>query len=58
MKWIEHLGDQNHLHVSVADTDVVTLTNPDAGLNVGDAVDLQLSAPLCFDARGERLRHG
>jgi multiple sugar transport system ATP-binding protein len=57
VKWIEHLGDQNHLHVTIADTDVVTLTDPDAGLSVGDAVDLQLSAPLCFDARGERLSH-
>ena len=53
--WIEHLGDQNHLHVSIANTEMVTLSNPDAGLNVGDAVDLQLSAPLCFDAQGERL---
>lgn len=56
VKRIEHLGDQNHLHVALAGTDMVTLTDPDAGLAVGDAVDLQLAAPLCFDAHGERLR--
>ena len=56
VKWIEHLGDQNHLHVTVADTDVVTLCDRDAGLAVGDAVDVRLSAPLFFDAAGNRLR--
>ena len=46
VKWIEHLGDQNHLHVTIADTDVVTLCDRDAGLAVGDAVDVELTAPL------------
>ena len=54
--WIEHLGDQSHLHVAVADTDVVTLGDPDTGLAVGDAVELEMVAPLFFDARGERVR--
>ncbi len=57
VKRVEHLGDQNHLHVSLADTDVVVLTDPDEGLDVGDAVTLELSAPLFFGADGERLRH-
>ena len=56
VRWIEHLGDQNHLHVSVAGTDVVTLCDRDAGLAVGDAVDVELSAPLFFDAAGDRVR--
>jgi multiple sugar transport system ATP-binding protein len=55
--WIERLGDQNHLHVTVADTDVVTLGDPDTGLAVGDAVELEMLAPLFFDARGDRVRH-
>ena len=29
--WIERLGDQNHLHVAVAGTDVVTLDRPGRG---------------------------
>lgn len=57
VKRVEHLGDQNHLHVSLADTDVVVLTDPDEGLDVGDAVTLELSAPLFFGADGGRLRH-
>jgi multiple sugar transport system ATP-binding protein len=56
VKWIEHLGDQNHLHVMIADTEVVTLCDRNAGLAVGDAVDIDLTAPLFFAAGGERLR--
>jgi multiple sugar transport system ATP-binding protein len=56
VKWIEHLGDQNHLHVRIGDTDVVTLCDRDAGLAVGDAVEVELTAPLFFDADGARVR--
>jgi multiple sugar transport system ATP-binding protein len=56
VKWIEHLGDQNHLHVMMGETEVVTLCDRNAGLSVGDAVDLDLTAPLFFAASGERLR--
>ena len=54
--WIEHLGDQNHLHIAIADRDFVTLSDPDAGLAVGDAVEIELLQPLFFDAAGERVR--
>jgi multiple sugar transport system ATP-binding protein len=53
---VEHLGDRSHLHVTVADTDVVTLSDPHADLVVGDEVAIEMLAPLFFDARGERLR--
>ena len=56
VRWIEHLGDQSHVHVTVADTEVVTLHNADNGLAVGDAVDMEMVAPLFFDTRGERVR--
>jgi multiple sugar transport system ATP-binding protein len=56
VKWVEHLGDQSHLHVTVADTDVVTLGDPDTDLQVGDAVDIEMLSPLFFDARGDRVR--
>jgi multiple sugar transport system ATP-binding protein len=56
VKWIEHLGDQNHLHVTIADTEVVTLCDRDAGFAVGDAVDVELTAPLFFASNGERVR--
>jgi multiple sugar transport system ATP-binding protein len=53
--WIEHLGDQNHLHVSIAGQDVVTLTDPEAGLAVGDAVSIELLEPMYFSQDGARL---
>jgi multiple sugar transport system ATP-binding protein len=56
VKWIEHLGDQNHLHVTIADADVVTLCDSDAPLAVGDAVEVRLEAPLFFDTHGDRVR--
>ena len=56
VKWIEHLGDQNHLHVTIEGTEVVTLCDRNASLAVGDAVDVELTAPLFFGANGERIR--
>jgi len=41
VRWIEHLGDQSHLHVRVRDrADVVTLVDPDTDLSVGDEVHI------------------
>jgi multiple sugar transport system ATP-binding protein len=56
--WIEHLGDQNHLHVSVGSHKIVTLVDPEAGLERGDGVSLALVDPLYFDAAGNRIRSG
>ncbi len=55
---IEHLGDQSHLHVAVGGSVVVTLGDPDTGLSPGDEVEVEMVAPLFFDARGERVRAG
>ncbi len=53
--WIEHLGDRNHLHVRVGDSEVVTLADPDAGLGVGDDVAIEFVRPLYFDKDGNRV---
>ncbi|HEY3718698.1 MAG TPA: ABC transporter ATP-binding protein [Roseiarcus sp.] len=53
--WIEHLGDQNHLHITIEQHDVVTLVDPDAGLAVGDDVGVVLVNPLFFDRNGARV---
>ncbi|MBI2256934.1 MAG: ABC transporter ATP-binding protein [Proteobacteria bacterium] len=53
--WIEHLGDQNHLHLSLGEHKLVTLVDPDMALSVGDAVDLSLKGALYFGADGERI---
>jgi multiple sugar transport system ATP-binding protein len=52
---IEHLGDQNHLHVRLPGCDVVTLAEPDSGLSVGDEISLSFNRPLYFDAKGRRI---
>ena len=54
--WIEHLGDQTHLHVSVGDHKLVTLVEPGAELAAGDAVTVELVAPLYFDDEGRRIK--
>ena len=55
VEWIEHLGDQNHLHVSIGEHRIVTLADPEAGLSGGDGVSLALVDPLYFDTAGNRM---
>ena len=55
IQWIEHLGDQNHLHVTLDGAEIVTLADPDSGLAVGDAVAIELARPLFFAANGQRI---
>jgi multiple sugar transport system ATP-binding protein len=55
INWIEHLGDQNHLHIVAGETRLVALADPYAELAPGDAVAISLVKPLCFDAEGRRL---
>jgi multiple sugar transport system ATP-binding protein len=52
--WIEHLGDQNHLHVTVGGHKLISLCDPATDLAPGDKVSLELVAPLYFDAAGNR----
>ncbi|TGR19294.1 ABC transporter ATP-binding protein [bacterium M00.F.Ca.ET.141.01.1.1] len=53
--WVEHLGDQNHLHVTVGPKKLVTLTDPDTDLGQGDKVVIRYRSPLYFGADGQRL---
>ena len=55
VRWIEHLGDANHLHLRLGEHDFVTLTAPGTPLTVGDAVDVDFVTPLFFDASGRRI---
>ena len=54
--WVEHLGDQNHLHLLCGDRKLVTLADPMAPFKAGANVELSLKDPLFFDATGERIR--
>ena len=56
--WVEHLGDQNHLHVTVKDKKLITLADPDTPLKKGDQVTIRLRSPLFFDGAGNRIQGG
>jgi multiple sugar transport system ATP-binding protein len=49
------LGDQNHLHLTVADRKLVTLTDPDTEFARGDRVTIRFKDPLYFDGAGNRI---
>lgn len=53
--WVEHLGDQDHLHIALGDRDFVTLSDPDSGLQRGDPVAIEFVRPLFFGADGRRV---
>ena len=55
VRWIEHLGDQNHVHLILAGQALVTLADARQPLRAGDRVSLELADPLYFDASGKRL---
>jgi len=56
--WVEHLGDQNHVHLDLAGQPLVTLADPDQPLRAGDRVSLELFDPLYFDRSGRRIDAG
>jgi multiple sugar transport system ATP-binding protein len=53
--WVEHLGDQNHVHLKLASHSLVTLADPAQPLRAGDRVSLGFDDPLYFDRAGKRL---
>jgi multiple sugar transport system ATP-binding protein len=53
--WVEHLGDQNHLHIRVAGHKLTTLADPDLPVEAGDRISLSLKRPLYFGQDGQRL---
>jgi multiple sugar transport system ATP-binding protein len=52
---IEHLGDQNHVHIDYRGQALITLADPHQPLAAGEEVGLELVDPLYFDASGERI---
>jgi multiple sugar transport system ATP-binding protein len=55
LKWVEHLGDQNHLHLEINGHPLVTLADPHSRWKAGDALSVELAEPLYFDAAGMRI---
>ena len=54
--WVEHLGDQDHLHIRLGEHDFVTLADPESDLAVGDDVAIDFDNPLFFTESGQRVR--
>jgi multiple sugar transport system ATP-binding protein len=52
---VEHLGDQNHVHLDYRGHALVTLADPHQPLGAGEEVGLALLSPLYFDAAGRRI---
>ena len=52
---VEHLGDQNHVHLEYRGQTMVTLADPHQPLAAGEDVELLLVDPLYFDAAGRRI---
>jgi len=55
VRWIEHLGDQNHVHLKLDAHALVTLADPAQELKAGDEVSLEFMQPLYFDRSGNRI---
>jgi multiple sugar transport system ATP-binding protein len=53
--WVEHLGDQNHVHLRLDTHSLVTLADPAQELKAGDEVSLEFMDPLYFDQSGNRI---
>jgi multiple sugar transport system ATP-binding protein len=53
--WVEHLGDQNHVHLRLDSHSLVTLADPAQELRAGDEVSLEFREPLYFDQSGNRI---
>jgi len=53
--WVEHLGDQNHVHLKLEAHPLVTLADPAQELKAGDEVSLEFLEPLYFDQSGDRI---
>ncbi len=52
---IEHLGEQNHVHLEYKGRMMITLADPHQPLQVGEEVELRLQRPLYFDGAGLRI---
>jgi multiple sugar transport system ATP-binding protein len=52
---VEHLGDQNHVHLEYRDRALVMLADPHQPVAAGQEVAVKLVQPLYFDASGRRI---
>lgn len=52
---VEHLGDQTRLHLKFGEFGLITLTDPNTKLSMGDTLAFSPENPHYFDAKGVRI---
>lgn len=53
---VEHLGDQNRLHLTLQGHAITTIADPATDYEPGAHIKIAPKNPLCFDADGNRIR--
>ncbi|WP_299298433.1 ABC transporter ATP-binding protein [uncultured Tateyamaria sp.] len=53
---VEHLGDQNRLHLTLRGHPLITIADPATDYAAGTTLKVSPRNPLCFDADGNRIR--
>lgn len=53
---VEHLGDQNRLHLVLNGHTITTIADPASEYEPGTHLKITPNNPLCFDASGDRIR--
>ena len=53
---VEHLGDQNRLHLILQGHPITTIADPTTDYEPGAHIKIAPRNPLCFDADGNRIR--
>ena len=53
---VEHLGDQNRLHLVLQGHPIITIADPSVDYEPGAHIRIAPKDPLCFDADGNRIR--
>jgi multiple sugar transport system ATP-binding protein len=53
---VEHLGDQNRLHLVLQGHPIITIADPSTTYEPGATLKIAPKNPLCFDAAGIRIR--
>ncbi len=53
---VEHLGDQNRLHLTLQDHAITTIADPSTDYKPGTQIKIAPKNPLYFDADGNRIR--
>ena len=53
---VEHLGDQNRLHLMLQGHAITTIADPSVDYEPGTVIKIMPKDPLCFDGDGNRIR--